>query len=372
MARNTYETLGDRAPQPCDLGDAHGVAMAFMNPGLTVSPLPFRHPTLLDNEVRINVTHAGCCHSDIFVATQAWFPNGNFPLVPGHEIVGIVDKVGEKVTKVQPGDKVGFGVWRDACENYETCNLCRTGHENFCSKRAGTYDPHFGGYATSFQAKGSFFYKLDESFPGQAAPLFCAGMTVFPPLHRDIVAGMKVGVVGIGGLGHLALKFANCMGAEVTAISTSNSKQADAQEFGAHHFVNLKDETQMKSAMGSLDYIINTATSYDITQCCSLLKPMGTLNLCGFPDAKDNLNFTLLPLLLNQLKVQANPVGSRLEGEEMLEFVKIHNIYPRTETYAFADTQAAVNSLAHGNPHYPNYRAVLEMGSFMQTFSPAN
>ncbi|CAG9322725.1 unnamed protein product [Blepharisma stoltei] len=293
MQRNTFEVLGDRAPQPCAIGDAHGVAMAFMNPGTTVSPLPFRHPALLDNEVRINVTHAGCCHTDIFMSTQAWFPGGCFPLVPGHEIVGVVDKVGEKVSKFQPGDKVGFGTIRDCCEEYDSCLQCRTGFDNLCPKKVTTYDPHFGGYATSFQAKGSFFFKLDESFPGEAAPMFCAGLTVFAPLHRDVVSGMRVGVIGIGGLGHLAIKFANSMGTEVTAISTSNNKQADAREFGAHHFINLRDEAQMKNAMGSLDYIINTATSYDITQCCSLLRPRGVLHLCGAPSSNENLNFNL-------------------------------------------------------------------------------
>ncbi|CAG9327757.1 unnamed protein product [Blepharisma stoltei] len=270
---NTYEALKDRSPQPCTLGDAQGVAMAFYEPGTTLSPLPFRHPELLDREIQINVTHVGCCHSDVFMATQAWFPGVHYPLVPGHEIVGIVDKIGEKVTKYQPGDKVGFGVLRDCCEQYDSCLHCRTGNENYCPKRVGTYDPHFGGYATSFQAKGNFFYKLDDSFPGEAAPLFCAGMTVFPPLQKDVVGGMKVGVVGIGGLGHLALKFARAMGTEVTAISTSSSKETDAKEFGAHHFINLKDEKQVKNGIGSLDYIINTATSYDIGQCCSLLKP---------------------------------------------------------------------------------------------------
>jgi len=116
MVLNTYETLGSRAPQPCDIGNAHGVAQAFMEPGTTVTLLPFRHPDLSDKEIRINVTHAGCCHSDIFEATMAWHPHVNYPLVTGHEIVGVVEKVGEKVTKFQPGDRVAFGVWRSCCE----------------------------------------------------------------------------------------------------------------------------------------------------------------------------------------------------------------------------------------------------------------
>ncbi|CAG9322728.1 unnamed protein product [Blepharisma stoltei] len=369
MVRNSYELLGSRAPQPCNLGDAHGVAMAFLEPGTTVTPLPFRHPELLDNEVRVNVTHAGCCHTDVFYATQAWSKNGSFPLVPGHEFIGIVEKVGEKVTHLQPGDKIGFGTRRDCCE---TCEECKTGLENHCLKRKHTYDPEFGGYATSFQAKSKFCHKLDDDFPGEAAPLFCAGITVFPPLINDVRPGMKVGVVGIGGLGHLALKFAKAMGAEVTAISSSQSKEADARNLGAHHFLNLRDENQVKSASRSLNYIINTATSFSIEQCCGLLKPKGILNLCGAPEAGTDLHFNLFQLLTNDLRVQSNLTGSEREVDRMLNFVRLHSIYPVVEVYNFADTQSAINSLAHGNPHYPNYRAVLEMGSFMKTFSPAN
>ena len=147
MVLNTFETLGDRAPVPCDIGEAHGVAQAFMTQGLEVNLLPFRQPPLLDNEVRIRVTHAGLCHSDIFISECKWSPNVNFPLVPGHEIVGIVEKVGERVTQFTEGERVGFGTMRDCCDN---CDLCYTGKDNLCLKKKLTYDPYFGGYATSF------------------------------------------------------------------------------------------------------------------------------------------------------------------------------------------------------------------------------
>lgn len=234
-----------------------------------------------------------------------------------------------------------------------------------------TFNPHFGGYATSFQANASHFYHLRDDFPGQAAPLFCAGMTVFPPLLRHVRAGMKVGIVGIGGLGHLGIKFAHAMGAEVTAISTSATKEDEAREFGAHHFLNVRDETQLKNAQNHFDLILNTATSLNLAQDCELLKPRGILNVVGFPAATEDVHFNLLPLLMKNLTLTANPVGSRWEGEQMLEYTRIHNVYPQCEVYKFADAQQSVNSLAHGNPHYPRYRNVLETGSFMETFTPS-
>ncbi|CAG9327734.1 unnamed protein product [Blepharisma stoltei] len=371
MVKNTYETLGDRAPKPCAIGDAHGVAMAFTEPGTTVTPFPFQHPELLDNEIRIHVTHAGLCHSDIFVSTLGWGENVNFPLVPGHEIVGVVEKVGERVSRFHVGDRVGFGVWRECCEQYESCRECRNGFDNLCPKAKLTYDPYFGGYATSFQAHASHFYKISDDFPGQAAPLFCAGLTVFSPLNTHMRAGMKVGVVGVGGLGHLGLKFARAMGAEVTAISTNPHKIEEAKSFGAHHFLNSRDEQQMKEAANSFDFILDTAIQINIDQDCKLIKPRGILNIVGLPDARENLNFNLFTILGKNINLTANPVGSRWEGDQMLEFCRVHDVYPLVEEYKFADCQAAVNSLAHGVPHYPKFRNVMETASFMETFTPS-
>jgi uncharacterized zinc-type alcohol dehydrogenase-like protein len=364
---NTFEVLGDRAPIPCSIEEAQGVAMAFMDPGTTLTPLPFKHPPLLSTELRIRVTHSGLCHSDIFFSNQSWFKGGCYPMVTGHEITGVVEKVGSAVVGYSEGDRVGFGCNRDCCN---TCNECVLGFDNTCSKKVLTYNPHFGGYATSFQARADFFFKLPDAIPGEAAPLFCAGLTVFAPLTDYTRAGMKVGVVGIGGLGHLGLKFASKMGLEVTAISTSASKEAEARSYGAHHFLNLKDPDQVKNASQSFDFILNTATSFSISNLLSLLKARGQLHISGAPAADENLDFNLFQMIMNNLKLTCNPVGSRKQARDMLDFCALHDVLPVVEVYPFDKAQDALNSLAHGTPHFPKYRAVLETASYFEHFTP--
>lgn len=363
----TYLALGDRAPIPCDIGDADGVAMAFMEKGTTVTPLAFRQPVLLDNQIRIRVTHAGQCLSDIFHSTEGWAKHGNFPLVAGHEIVGIVEKVGQKVTHLHEGDKVGFGCYNDCCDR---CKFCKRGADNLCPNSNFTYNPEFGGYATSFQSKADFFFKLDDSFQGENAPLFCAGATTFAPMQRMVRPGMKVGIVGIGGLGHMGIKYANKFGCEVTAISTTASKESEAYELGAHHFIHSKDPESLKKNARSLDFILETGAGMNLNMNFALLKPLGKTVVVGNPDYGTDVNFSIIGALMNQQELHGSIVASRVEIEEMLEFSRLHNISVATEIYPFADTQAAVNTLAHGNPHYPKYRNVLETASFFKTFTP--
>lgn len=363
----TYDILGDRAPVPCSIEEAQGVAMAFMQPGTTVTPLPFRHPEVLPKELRIRVTHAGLCHSDVFSADGSWSKHGIYPMVTGHEIVGVVEQVGSAVTGFSEGDRVGFGVFRSCCDS---CNQCVQGFDNCCLTKELTYQPHFGGYATSFQARADFFYHVPSVLPGECAPLFCAGLTVYAPLSDYVNSGMKVGVLGIGGLGHLGIKMAHKMGCEVTAISTTASKEAEAKEYGAQHFLNLKDPDQVKQAAHSFDFILNTATSFNISNLLQLVRPRGQLHICGLPNVEEDLHFDLFSLLLKNIKLTANPVGSRQQGREMLDFCAQHSILPETEVYKFENAQDAVNSLAHGIPHYPKYRAVMETASYFQHFTP--
>jgi alcohol/geraniol dehydrogenase (NADP+) len=359
--------LGDRAPVPCDVGDADGVAMAFLEKGIKVEPFPFRHPSLLDKQIRIRVTNCGLCHSDIFESTEGWSNHGNFPLVAGHEIVGIVEKVGEKVTKFKEGDKVGFGCFSGACDS---CNLCRTGRDNLCLDRSETYNPAFGGYSTSFQNNADFFFKLYDEFPGESAPLFCAGATTFAPLQRYVRPGMKVGIVGIGGLGHMGIRYANKFGCEVTAISSTASKRQEALDLGAHKFIDSKDPEDLKKNARSLDFILDTASVVNLNADFSLLKPRGSVALVGFPSTGSDINFNVLQLLMSQQQLHGSYIGSRVEIESLIEFTRINNIHPITEVYPFAETQAAITSLAEGIPHYPKYRNVLETASFFKSFTP--
>jgi D-arabinose 1-dehydrogenase-like Zn-dependent alcohol dehydrogenase len=363
----TYAVLGDRAPVPCDVGDADGVAMAFMQKGTKVDPLPFRHPPLLDKEIRIRVTNAGLCHSDILTSTEGWGAHGNFPLVTGHEIVGIVEKLGEKVTKFQQGDRVGFGCFSGACDN---CRLCHTGFDNLCDKRSLTYNPAFGGYSTSFQNNSEFFFKLYDEFPGESAPLFCAGATTFAPLLRHARPGTKVGIVGIGGLGHMGIKYANKFGCEVTAISSTASKRQEALDLGAHKFINSKDPEDLKKNARSLDLILDTASVLNLGVDSNLLKPRGSIVVVGVPEYGSDIGLNIAQIVVNQQQIYGSVVASRLEIEDLIEFTRINNVHPITQVYPFAETQAAVTSLAEGIPHYPKYRNVLETASFFTTFTP--
>lgn len=364
---STYDILGDRAPVPCDIGDADGVAMAFMNLGTTVTPLPFRHPSLLDTDVRIRITHAGLCASDLLRSQGLWGKDVILPLVPGHEIVGVVEKIGEKVTHVQVGDKVGYGVFRDCCRS---CFECRTGEDNLCADLTYCYEPNFGGYSTSFQARDDFFFKVDDTFPGEFAPIFCAGATVYAPLKKHVTPTMKVGVVGIGGLGHLGIMFANKFGCDVTAISTSPSKEAEAKEFGAHHFLNSADPEQLKKAAGKFDFILDTSIKMNFGMNFSLLKKRATCAIVGLPDEEHDNGLNMLQILMSQQKLVGSTVASRLDIEDMLNFMKLHSVKPLVDVYPFADTQSAVNSLAFGRPKPPKYRNVVETASFFKTFTP--
>jgi alcohol/geraniol dehydrogenase (NADP+) len=364
---SSYELFGERACTPCDLQDAHGVAIAADGPGLDIHTLPFRHPALLDKEVRIKVTHCGLCSTDTGFMNNSYGMTA-YPFVPGHEIIGEVTHVGEKVANLQIGDRVGHGPSRGYCEN---CFECSSGYTNLCSKSEFILTSGFGGWATSFQSEAKSFVKISEKVPGSAAPLFCAGITAFAPMKADVVPGMKVGVVGIGGLGHLGIMIANKLGCEVTAISTSPSKQQDAKELGAHKFINSKDPDDLGKNQNSLDYILNTATGHNFDIDLGLLKPGGVLSVIGI-DHNFKTQFNFGSLISKQLTIKASPAGSKLETESMIEFCTFHSIYPKSEIYAFNDAKSAINSLALGIPKAPRYRAVFETSSFLETFTPSN
>lgn len=360
--------LGDRTSKVCDIGDAHGVAIISKVAGLDVEFVPFRHAPLLDNEIRIRVTDSGLCQSDSFMMKNGWGMSV-FPMVAGHEIFGVVTHVGEKVTKYQVGDRVGHGPQKDSCEQ---CYDCMLGFTNICSQSRFTIGQEFGGFATSFQSRANNFTKIPDAIPGSAAPLMCAGTTVFSPLSRDLSPGMKVGVIGVGGLGHLGIMYANKMGCEVTAISTSLDKEAEARLFGAHHFLVSKDSKAVNSAERTLDYILDTATAYSLDISTTLLKPRGIVNIVGAPENPEHHNFNAFSAVSKNLTIKGSAAGSRLETEKMIEFSARHSVYPKSEVYKFSDFNLAMDSLAKSIPRAPRYRAVLETASFFENFTPSN
>jgi uncharacterized zinc-type alcohol dehydrogenase-like protein len=274
-----------------------------------------------------------------------------FPLVAGHEVVGVVTEVGEKVTHFQKGDRVGVGWIRNSCR---TCDHCLQGEENICRQgNTGLIVGNYGGFADRLRVTADFTYKIPDALDSaSAAPLLCAGITVYTPLRTYIKhPGTKVGVMGIGGLGHLAIKFARAMGAEVTAFSTSADKEAQAKEFGAHHYQKWGTAEEMKAVIGTLDLVVCTIsaeTDWDVA--FSLLANNGVLCFVGIPVS--SLNVPLIPLIFGQKSVVGSVVGGRRFMREMLEFAAINQIKPMIETMPLSQVNEAMDKVAANKARY--------------------
>lgn len=308
-------------------------------------------PKPLDrNDVEIEVTHNGLCHTDIHMRDNDWDVS-SFPLVAGHEVVGKVTQIGADVNSLKIGDRIGFGWIRNSCR---VCGACLRGEENLCREGyKGLIVGNHGGFANKLRAPADFAYKIPDGLDSaSAAPLLCAGITVYTPLRTYIqYPGTKVGVVGIGGLGHLAIKFARAMGAEVTAFSTSPDKEAEAKEFGAHHFCNWKSQEEMDAASGSLDLLLSTVSAeIDWDQAFGLLGKGGVFCLLGLPVSM--LNIPLLPLVFDQKAVAGSVVGGRRFMTEMLEFAAVHQIKPMIETMPISQINEAMDKVLANKARY--------------------
>jgi len=301
-------------------------------------------------DIEIQITHNGLCHTDIHMRDNDWGIS-SYPLVPGHEVVGIVTQVGEDVTSLIVGDRVGFGWIRDACRH---CDHCLQGEENICRNGyTGLILGHHGGFADKLRAPADFAYKIPDALDSaSAAPLLCAGVTVYTPLRTYMThPGMKVGVIGVGGLGHMAVKFAKAMGAEVTAFSTSPDKEDEAKEFGAHHFQVWKNGEEMKKANASQELIINTASS-DINweTALNLVGNNGTVCLVGVPTS--SITVPVTSLVFGQKSLTGSLVGGRRFMREMLNFSAVHNITPLLETMPLSQVNEAMNKVAANKARY--------------------
>ncbi|WP_233258446.1 NAD(P)-dependent alcohol dehydrogenase [[Phormidium] sp. ETS-05] len=302
------------------------------------------------DEVEIRVTHNGLCHTDIHMRDNDWNVS-QYPLVAGHEVVGVVTAVGEKVHSLQPGDRVGVGWIRNSCR---VCDHCLQGQENICRQGySGLIVGNYGGFADRLRVAADFTYKIPDALDSaSAAPLLCAGITVYTPLRTYIKhPGTKVGVMGIGGLGHLAIKFARAMGAEVTALSTSPDKEAEAKEFGAHHFQKWGTAEEMKAVAGSLDLVVSTISSTtDWDAAFSLLATNGVLCFLGIPVS--SLNLPLIPLIFGQKSVVGSVVGGRHFMREMLDFAAVNQIKPMIETMPLSQVNEAMDKVAANKARY--------------------
>ena len=325
-------------------------AYAALQPKEKLQLWKYEPAPLKDNDIEIRVTHNGLCHTDIHMRDNDWGVS-QFPLVAGHEVVGMVTEVGKNVTTLQKGDRVGLGWIRDSCR---VCYHCLQGEENVCKQGfTGLIVGNHGGFADRVRSTADFAYKIPDALDSaSAAPLLCAGITVYTPLRTYIkYPGMKVGIVGIGGLGHLAIKFARAMGAEVTVLSSSPNKEAEAKDFGAHHFYKWGTAEEMKKLTGSLDLLISTSSAeLDWDLAFSLLANNGVLCFLGIPVS--SINVPLIPLIFGQKSVVGSVVGGRRFMQEMLDFAAINQIKPMIETMPLSQVNESMERVLAGKARY--------------------
>jgi uncharacterized zinc-type alcohol dehydrogenase-like protein len=300
-------------------------------------PFEFDRRELGPNDVALDISYAGICHSDIHQVAEEWGP-AIFPMVPGHEIAGIVTAVGSKVSKFSVGDKIGVGVFVDSCR---TCESCRKGLQQYCVEgMTGTYNGlerdgetvAMGGYSNNFVINEDYAVKIPDNLPlDGVAPLLCAGITLYSPIkHWNVKSGMKVAVMGLGGLGHMGVKFAVAMGAEVTVLSHSPNKQADAIAMGAHHFVGTKDPSNLTPLAKNFDLILNTVSAeLNINDYLNLLTLDGTLVVIGLPGKPYEVHAGTL--LNGRRSMAGSMIGGVPEMQEMLDFCAKHSIVSDVE-----------------------------------------
>ena len=322
---------------------------AALEPKTKLQVWQYEPAPLKNDEIEVQVTHNGLCHTDIHMRDNDWGVS-KFPLVAGHEVVGIVTEVGEDVTNLKKGDRVGLGWIRNSCRG---CYHCLQGEENVCKQGfEGLIVGNHGGFADKVRSPADFAYKIPDALDSaSAAPLLCAGITVYTPLRTYIkYPGMKVGIVGIGGLGHLAIKFARAMGAEVTVLSSSADKATEAKKFGAHHFYQWGSD-EAKDVAGSLDLLLSTSSAeLDWDLAFSLLGNNGTLCFLGIPVS--SINVPLIPLIFGQKSVVGSVVGGRRFMQEMLDFAAVNQIKPMIQTMPLSQVNKAMDMVLAGKARY--------------------
>ncbi|MGC9199743.1 MAG: NAD(P)-dependent alcohol dehydrogenase [Acidobacteriaceae bacterium] len=317
--------------------------------------LPYKYTVgeLGPQEVEIRISHCGICHSDLHLIDNDWGLS-KYPFIPGHEIVGTVTAVGSEVSNHKVGARVGVGWQADSCG---VCEWCRQGDEHLCAKAQPTCVGRNGGYADAIRVNARFAIPVPEVLESEnVAPLLCAGITVYSPL-RNLLArpSSRVGVVGIGGLGHLALQFARAFGCDVTAFSTSKDKETEARNLGANHFVNTRENGEMKSMVGSLDLLLSTVSAdQDFQSFMGLLRPKGTMMILGASPSP--MQIAPFSLILGQKAVAGSPSGSPRDLYEMLDVAARHKVRAITERFAMKDANKAVEKV---KKNQVRYRAVL-------------
>jgi uncharacterized zinc-type alcohol dehydrogenase-like protein len=317
--------------------------------------LPFHYDPgkLGSQEVEIAITHCGVCHSDLHLISNDWGIS-QFPFIPGHEVIGTVAALGNEVRALEVGQRVGLGWQSNSCG---VCDWCLRGLENLCPNAEGTCVHRHGVYADRVRANARFVVPIPEALPSeQAAPLLCGGITVYSPMRtHGINPSSRVGVVGIGGLGHMAVQFARVFGAQVTAFSTSAAKEKEARALGADKFVNSRESKAMKDVAASLDFILNAANAdQDWGIYLQALRPTGTLCFVGVPPSPVSVH--AFPLISGMRTICGSPVGSPYGLREMLDVAARHGVKATTELFPMSKANEAIEKVKKNKVRY---RAVL-------------
>lgn len=322
-----------------------------------------------DEDIVIDILYCGICHSDIHSARNEW-GGAHYPLVPGHEIIGKIKSIGQKVSHYKVGDLVGVGCMVDSCRH---CSNCNEGLEQYCNNGfTGTYNGEdkiggtkhkytYGGYSNEIIVDQHFVLKIPENLdPAATAPLLCAGITTYSPLrHWKIGPGQKVGVVGLGGLGHMGVKFAHAMGAQVVMITTSPEKAKDAKKLGADQILISTDATAMTESMNSFDFILNTIpVGHDVDPYMMLLKADSTMVIVGAIEALTRVNS--IPFIFRRRSMAGSLIGGIAETQEMLNFCAKHNITCDIETIGINELNTAYDRTVKGDVRY---RFVIDMST---------
>ena len=341
--------------------------LAALTPQSDLTTFEFERRDLGAHDVALDIAYAGICHSDIHQVREEWGP-AIFPMVPGHEIAGTVNAVGSSVTKFKVGDRIGVGVFIDSCR---TCSSCLAGLQQYCEKgMTGTYNTFerdgttvaMGGYSNLFVINEDYAVHIPENLPlDGVAPLLCAGITLYSPLRTwNVGKGSKVAVMGLGGLGHMGVKFAAALGAEVTVLSHSASKREDALAMGATHFVDTSVPNALKSLNKSFDLILNTVSaSLDINSYLNLLKLDATLVVIGLPGKPYEVNVG--SLLDGRRRIAGSMIGGIPEMQEMLDFCGVHSIVSDVEVI---DASYANTAYERTIASDVKYRFVIDAATF--------
>lgn len=342
---------------------------ATHSPDAKFEPFEFTRRAVGPHDILIDIEYAGICHSDIHQAKNEWKDSmpTSYPLVPGHEIVGRVSQVGGEVTKFKIGDIAGIGCFIDSCRE---CASCKSGQEQFCIKQAAfTYNgtemdrvtKTYGGYSNKYVIDENYALKVKaEGDLSGVAPLMCAGITTYSPLKRfNVGPGKKVGIVGLGGLGHMGVKIAKAMGAEVTIFSTSPSKEADAKALGADQFVVTKDPANLVPLAGTFNMILDTVSAdHDVNPFINLLGLNGAMVVVGVPPSPNTIH--ALSLIFGNKTLSGSLIGGIPETQEMLDFCAEHNITSDVEVIDPSRIEEAYDRTIKADVRY---RFVIDMGA---------